>query len=95
VLTYNLAVPNTSQVNIYLHFTERFWTANGQRLFNIDVEGRRVSTSLDLFKYGPGQDSAFVVALYRQSVVDGTLNIAFSAVADFAAINAIEVYVDP
>jgi hypothetical protein len=95
VLTYNLPVPNTSQVAIYLHFAERFWTANGQRLFNIDVEGRRISTGLDLFKYGPGQDSAFVVGLYRQSVLDGTLNIAFSAVADFAAINAIEVYVDP
>jgi hypothetical protein len=35
------------------------------------MEGKRVSTKLDLFKWGPGQDSAFVLPFYRVSVTEG------------------------
>jgi glucose/arabinose dehydrogenase len=95
VLEYNLPLNGVTRVNVRLSYAERYWTATGQRVFNVDVEGKRVSTKLDLYKMAPGKDAAFIVPLYHVGVSDGTLTLDFRAVADYGAINAIEVVADP
>jgi N-acetylneuraminic acid mutarotase len=94
LLRYNLPVSAT-KVNVYLYYAERFWTANGSRVFNVDVEGKRISTNLDLFKMAPGAHAALIVPVYHVAVADGNLTLDFRAVADYGAINAIQVTADP
>jgi hypothetical protein len=94
LLRYNLPV-STTKVNVYLYYAERFWTANGSRIFNVDVEGQRISTNLDLFKMAPGGNAALIVPVYHVAVADGSLTLDFRAVADYGAINAIRVTADP
>jgi hypothetical protein len=95
ILEYNLPLNGVTRVNVRLYYAERFWTTTGQRVFNLDVEGKRVSTNLDLFKQSPGPNSALVVPLYHVNVSDGSLTLDFSTITDYAAINAIEVVADP
>jgi hypothetical protein len=94
VLKYDLPV-STTKVNVYLYYAERFWTATGKRVFNVDVEGKRVSTNLDLFKMATGGNAALIVPVYHVAVSDGKLTLDFRAVADYGAINAIRVTADP
>jgi hypothetical protein len=95
ILEYNLPISGVTRVNVRLLYAERFWTATGQRVFNVDIEGRRISTNLDLFKMAPGANAALTVPVYHVNVSGGVLTIDFSAVADYGAINAIEVVADP
>jgi hypothetical protein len=96
ILSYNLPLPaGVTRVTVRLLFAERFWTGAGQRVFNIDAEGARVSTNLDLFKVANGKDAALTTALYHVNVADGALTLKFSASVDYAAINGIEVLADP
>jgi large repetitive protein len=95
-------VPNTyliamdySGINYYLYYAERFWTATGKRVFNVDVEGQRVSTNLDLFKMASGAHAAMIVPVYHVAVSGGALTMDFRAVADYGAINGIRVTADP
>jgi hypothetical protein len=94
VLTYNLPV-SVSKVNVYLYYAERFWTATGKRIFNVDIEGQRISTNLDLYKMAPGGNAALIVPVYHVAVSGGTLTLDFRTVTDYGAINAIRVTADP
>jgi N-acetylneuraminic acid mutarotase len=94
VLEYNLPV-TTSRVNVYLHYAERYWTGVGQRVFNVDIEGKRISTNLDLYKMAPGANAALIVPVYHVAVADGTLTLDFRAVTDYGAINGILITADP
>jgi glucose/arabinose dehydrogenase len=95
LLEYNLPLSGVTRVNVRLYYAERVWTSTGQRVANVDVEGKRVSTNFDIFKQAPGTNSALIVPVYHVSVSDGTLTLDFRTVVDFAAINAIEVVADP
>jgi hypothetical protein len=96
ILTYSIPLPaGVTKVDVRLHYAERFWTANGQRVFNLDVEGTRVSTGFDIFRYAPGAHNAMIVPVYNVSVTDGSLTLVFAATTDYAAVNAIEVFSNP
>ena len=96
MLEYNLGLPaGVTRVNVRLYYAERVWTGTGQRVANVDIEGKRISTNLDLFKQAPGANAALIVPAYHINVSDGTLTLDFRTVTDFAAINAIEVDTDP
>ena len=96
ILTYNLPLPaGVTQVNLKLYYAERFWTTTGQRVFNVDVEGKRVSTNFDLYQFAPNANDALIVPVYHVAVADGSLTITFTPSVDYAAINAIEVTADP
>jgi O-glycosyl hydrolase len=87
---YNIPVRNgTYQVR--LHFAETYEgvTAAGQRVFNVNVEGKAIA-SLDVFQEAGGRNRALV----KTSVVDitdGNLNLDFEAVQQLPIINGIEV----
>jgi hypothetical protein len=86
--SYALGVPNGAYT-VTLKFAEGYWTAAGQRVFNVAIEGQPVLSSFDVAKEaGP---NAALDKSFAASVADGVLDIAFSAVADNAMVSAIEV----
>lgn len=87
---YNIPVQNgTYQVR--LHFAETYdrITAQGQRVFDVNVEGQKIE-SVDIFGETGGRNRALVKTA-TVSVTDGTLDIDFEALAQLPIINAIEV----
>lgn len=44
---------------VNLHFAETYWTAVGQRIFNVVINGKPVLTNLDVFKTAGGKDIAY------------------------------------
>jgi hypothetical protein len=96
VLSYALPVPN-GRYNVRLHFAERCTcdTAVGSRVFNVQMEANTLSSSFDIVKAAGAANTALVVPYYHVNVTDGTLNIIFTAVVDYASIAGIEVVGDP
>jgi hypothetical protein len=95
-LSYTLPVPNGTY-NVRLHFAERCTcdTAVGSRVFNVQMEGATMSSNFDIVKAAGAANTALVVPYYHVKVSDGALNIAFTAVVDYASIAGIEVVGDP
>jgi hypothetical protein len=93
VLTYNLPMGKVKQVDLRLHFAERFSGNNavGKRLFDIEVEGVVLRKNFDIFAAAGGINTAVVLPLSDIAVHDGSLTIVLRAVADYPAIAAIEV----
>jgi hypothetical protein len=74
---------------VTLKFAEIYFTKAGQRVFDVTIEGDEVVTDLDLVaEVGPkvAYDQTFPV-----HVSDGTLNIGFHSVVDYAKVSAIVV----
>lgn len=75
---------------VNLHFAEIFWSAAGQRVFNVNIEnGKYVTNSLDIFALA-GKNKAYIKS-YAVQVTDGILNINFTSVTDNAKVSAIEI----
>ncbi len=85
--TYDIPVVNGAY-EVVLHFAEVYWSAAGQRVFDVRVEGSLAVNDLDIFSR-VGQNAAL-----RQSVStvvsDGRLTLEFISVVDAAKISAIE-----
>src|SRR5207302_6601332 len=45
---------------VRLHFAEIYWTAAGQRLFNVAINGSQVLTNFDVFAAAGGKNVAIV-----------------------------------
>jgi hypothetical protein len=87
---YAIPVTNGSYT-VKLHFAEIFYTANGQRVFNVNVEnGQGVLSNYDIHAKG-GANNAVIEQFSNVTVTDGVLNIAFTSVVDNAKISAIEI----
>ncbi|WP_375437481.1 malectin domain-containing carbohydrate-binding protein, partial [uncultured Hymenobacter sp.] len=87
--TYSLPVPN-GQYTVVLHFAEFHWTAAGQRVFDVSVEGTKVLTAYDIVKKA-GLKTA-TTETFPATVNDGVLTVAFqTGTADLPKISAIEV----
>lgn len=91
VLTYNLPTSYARNVKLRLHFAERFWTQSGKRLFDVTAEGATILDDFDIFAAAGGKNKA-LVREFNVAVSDGTLNLVFSASADYPAISGIEVF---
>lgn len=83
------SVPNGSYTLI-LKFSENWAsaTSSGKRVFDVDIEGNRRLSNLDLFVSAPGQYNAYDVAL-PVTVTDGQLNLAFTPSANNGLLNAL------
>jgi hypothetical protein len=86
--TYTLPAPNGTYT-LNLLFAEIYWTAAGQRIFNVDVQGARVLDAFDVFQDAGGANIA-LVKTFPVTVSDGTVKIAFTTVTDAAKVSAIE-----
>ncbi|QDA61300.1 malectin [Hymenobacter jejuensis] len=92
---YAFAVSSGKQYKVVLHFAELYWTAAGQRLFDVSIEGNKLLDNYDIVKK-VGANTA-TTETFTVSVTDDALNINFSSLAsdggvDNAKISAIEVY---
>ena len=63
----------------------------GKRVFDVIAEGETVLNDFDITAASGGALKATVVSIPNIEVNDGTLNLAFKAEENFAAISAIEV----
>ena len=92
-LSYALPVAN-GRYSVVLHFAEIYWTRPGQRVFDINLEGRKVVTNYDILtKVEPFTATTETFAV---TVTDGVLNLDLtvpylSGGRDQAKLSALEV----
>ncbi len=86
--SYNIPLAN-GNYTVTLKFAEIYWTAAGKRVFNVSMQGTQVISNLDIYSKA-GKNAAYDVTI-PVSVTNGTLNIAFTSVVDYAKVSAIVV----
>ena len=86
--SYNIPLAN-GNYTVTLKFAEIYWTAAGKRIFNVSMQGTQVISKLDIYAQ-VGKNVAYDLS-FPVSVTNGTLNIAFTTVADNAKVSAIEI----
>ena len=89
--SYNIPLAN-GNYTVTLKFAEIYWTAAGKRIFNVSMQGTQVISDLDIYAQ-VGKDAAYDLS-FPVSVTNGTLNITFTSVADYAKVSAIIVTSD-
>ncbi|MDX5437178.1 MAG: malectin, partial [Pontibacter sp.] len=87
--SYNISL-KAGTYTVKLHFLEPYFKAAGSRSFHVDLEGQRVLTGYDIYAQD-GFGKAVVKTFQGVNVSDGTLNIAFTSVANNAIVSAIEI----
>jgi hypothetical protein len=85
---YALAVAN-GNYTVRLHFAESFYTAPGQRIFNVTVEGTPIN-NLDVFAEAGATRTALIKTV-NVTVSDNQLNLGFAAVVGETMIDGIEI----
>ena len=90
--TYQVPVAN-GRYYVTLKLAEISFTAVGQRIFTLNVEGVPAFTNLDLFALA-GHDAAYDVTV-AATVTDGSLTISGSAVVDNPKLSAFAIYAAP
>jgi len=92
-MTY--AIPGFTPGGTYivdLHFAETYWTAPGQRLFNVVINGKQVLDNYDIFASAGSEYTATVQSFYATADSTGTVTINFAAgAADNPQINGIQI----
>lgn len=90
--SYDIALPAAGEYLVRLELIEPFWTAAGQRSFDVALEGvvQGSFASIDPFAIAGGQFTA-VTLEQAVTVTDGTLDIDFSSIIDNALVSAIAV----
>ncbi len=76
-----------------LKFTEFYWSAAGQRVFDVSIEGKQVLANFDIFVL-VGNDRAYDIS-FPVSVTDGQLNLDFRATVDYAKLSGIVISESP
>ena len=90
--SYAIPVGQAGTYAVDLHFAEIYWTAPGQRIFNINIEnGQFVRNNFDLFQTAGANYSAYVLRADNLNITDGTINITFTTVTDNAKVSGIAV----
>jgi hypothetical protein len=75
-----------------LHFAETYWTAPGQRLFNVLINGKQVLTNYDMFASAGGEFIATVESFAVTADSTGTITLQFvPGAADNPQVNGIEI----
>jgi alpha-L-fucosidase 2 len=76
---------------VRLHFAETYWTAAGQREFNLSINGAQVLTDFDIFATAGGENIATVKQFTATANSSGQIVITSTNVIDNAQFNGIEV----
>jgi chitodextrinase len=84
--SYNIPLAN-GNYTVTLKFAEIYWTAAGQRIFNVSMQGTQVINNLDIYAL-VGKNTAYDVSI-PVSVTNGTLNINFTSIVNYANVSAI------
>jgi Malectin domain/Bacterial Ig-like domain/IPT/TIG domain/Glucose / Sorbosone dehydrogenase len=86
--SYSFSVPDGGYT-VTLKMAELYWTAPGQRVFNVNINGKPALTKFDILSQ-TSRMTALDVPLDTY-VVNGTLTISFVSVVDNAKVGAIEI----
>src|SRR5258707_996500 len=92
--TFSYTIPGLtagSSHTVRLHFAETFWTAAGQRVFNVSINGATVLTDFDIVAAAGATHRAIVKEFPTTANSAGNIVIQFVSVTNNAAINGIEV----
>ncbi len=96
--TFSYHVPNLTPGAAYtvrLHFSERDSNGPDQRLFGVNINATQVLTNFDVFATAGGQNRAVIEQFAAQADVSGTIGLTFTAVQNYAFVNAIEIIPQP
>jgi Malectin domain len=75
-----------------LDFAETYWTAPGQRLFNVSINGKQVLNSYDIFASAGSENTATEQSFYTTADNTGSITITFlTGAADNPQINGIQI----
>ena len=91
-LTYT--VPGLSAWSTYtvrLHLVESFFSARGQRVFNVEINGSRVLSNYDIYAAAGGANIAVAPSFSVQAAGDGRITIHASATTNYASIAGVEI----
>jgi arabinoxylan arabinofuranohydrolase len=86
--SYKIPLPN-NDYKLILMFAEIYHGSAGSRVFNVFIEGIKVSSNLDIWAK-VGKNTAYVET-HAVTVSDGELNISFTTIKDNAKISAIKI----
>lgn len=89
VRAYRIAVPD-SRYDVTLKFCEPHYTQAHERVFGVELEGKRVIDSLDIFQEA-GQNKALDYTFEDIEVTDNMVDIDFVKIIEFPSIAAIVV----
>ncbi|MGO8670940.1 MAG: malectin domain-containing carbohydrate-binding protein [Capsulimonadaceae bacterium] len=81
----------SASYTVRLHFCETYWTAAGDREFDVTINGTQVLTNFDMFATAGGEDIANVQQFTETTNSSGQFVIVFTSVVDNAQINGIEI----
>ncbi len=77
---------------VRLHFAETFFTATGQRVFNVAINGNQVLTDFDIFQAAGSANKAVVKEFVTTANASGKIAIAFlQGKANNPKVNGIEI----
>lgn len=86
--SYSIPVTNGSY-SVTLKFAETYFSASGQRIFSVTINGQTVISNLDIYAT-VGKNTAYDVTV-PVNVANGAINISFTSSVNNAKINAIRV----
>jgi hypothetical protein len=76
---------------VRMHFCENYWSASGQRVFSVAINGTTVLTNFDIFATAGAAHKANIQQFNATSNSSGQIVIAFTNVTDKALVNGIEI----
>jgi hypothetical protein len=92
--TFSYAIPGLTAGKSYtvrLHFAETYWSAAGQRLFNVSINGQQVLSNFDIIGAAGAVNKAIVQQFTTTADSTGKITIQFTSVKDNAQVNGIEI----
>jgi hypothetical protein len=94
--TYTFAEP-AGNYQVTLKFAETYWTAAGDREFNVLINGTTELTNFDVFKTAGGMNKAIDEVFSNIALTSaGAITVTFgSAVVNYAMVDAIQVTAQP
>jgi hypothetical protein len=90
--SYNIPVANGSY-SLTLKFAEIYFTAAGQRVFSVTVNGQTVVSNLDIYAK-VGKNAAYDVVV-PVNVTNGAITIGFTSTKDYAKLSAMKIVPAP
>jgi endoglucanase Acf2 len=92
--TFTYTIPNLTPNTAYpirLHFAETYWTAAGQRVFNVSANGQAELTNFDIVAAAGAANKAVAEQFNATANASGTITLQFTAVKDNAEVSAVEI----
>ncbi|MGO8673116.1 MAG: malectin domain-containing carbohydrate-binding protein, partial [Capsulimonadaceae bacterium] len=91
-MTYTIGgLTASTSYSVRLHFAETYWTAKGDREFNVSINSAQVLTDFDIFATAGGGNIANIQSFSETTNSSGQFVVAFANVIDNAQINGIEI----